>query len=68
MILTITALGLGIGVSAVGLLWNAKKVPLVPECYDSGGKLQCEDCPLTCRQNPAGQEECSHDRSTVLSA
>lgn len=45
VILTLSAIGAGVGVSVATVFWLAKRAPLVPQCYDSRGRLLCSRCP-----------------------
>lgn len=44
MILTLSAIGASVGVSVATVFWLAKRAPLVPQCYDSRGRLSCTQC------------------------
>jgi hypothetical protein len=67
-VIIISAIGLGVGISLATVLVSCvKNAPLVPECYDSCGKLHCTDCPLTCKHEPAVTNQRGGFRSEVLS-
>lgn len=69
--LIVTTLALGAAASCGLLFLLAKNAPLVPECYDSCGKLHCPACSMAARLRAKrvdqGADECS-DVMSDLSA
>jgi len=62
-----TTLVLGAAASCGLLLKLAKNAPLVPECYDSCGKMHCPACSMAARPYANQVDHGARDRSDVLS-
>lgn len=65
--LTLTVLALGATASCGLLFMMAKNAPLVPECYDSCGKLHCPACAMAARLRANRDDRTTHECSDVLS-
>ena len=61
------ALGVGLAASCGLFVTLAKNAPLVPECYDSCGRLHCPDCARAARLKHNEVDQAVTDRSAVLS-